>query len=59
MKTTVNLTIHAPSVAAAKALLGYLRRMTGLLHENGTLSKDVILEYGKPKGIQHGKKKRK
>ena len=59
MKTTINLTIHAPSVAAAKALLGYRRRMTDLLHENGTLSKDVLLEYGKPKGAKRGNKKSK
>ena len=65
MKTTINLTIHAPSKEAAKFCLEYLLTAWDALHRSGEAPANTFLglvvgarEYGKPKGIRHGKKKK-
>lgn len=59
MKTTINLTIHAPSKKAAKFCLEYLLVAWDALHRSGDAPVNTFLEYGEPKGIRHGKKKKK
>ena len=58
MKTMVNLTIHAPSKKAAKRCLDHLRWAWDRLHRSGYAPVNTFLEYGEPKGIRHGKKKK-
>ena len=58
MKTTVNLTIHASSEWAAKFVRDYLRMAMVRLHRSGDAPVNTFLEYGEPKGIRHGKKKK-
>ena len=58
MKTTINLTIHAPGKKAAKACLDHLRWAWDRLHRSGDAPVNTFLEYGEPKGIRHGKKKK-
>ena len=58
MKTTIKLTIHAPSKKAAKACLDHLRWAWDRLHRSGDAPVNTFLEYGEPKGIRHGKKKK-
>ena len=58
MKTTVNLTIHAPSRKAAKFCLESLLIAWYTMQEAGDTPANAFLEYGKPKGIRHGKKKK-
>lgn len=59
MKTTTNLTIHAPSKKAAKECLEHLLWAWDRLRKSGDAPVNTFLEYGEPKGIRHGKKKRK
>ena len=58
MKTTINLTIRAPSKKAAKACLDHLRWAWEALRRSGDAPANTFLEYGEPKGIRHGKKKK-
>ena len=59
MKTTINLTIHAPSKKAARACLEHLLWAWNALCESGYAPVNTFLECGEPKGIRHGKKKKK
>ena len=59
MKTTINLTIHAPSGKAAKACLEHLLWAWNALHKSGDAPVDTFLEYGEPKGAKRGDKKSK
>lgn len=59
MKTTINLTIHAPSKKAAKECLEHLLWAWDALRRSGDAPANTFLEYGELKGTQHGKKKRK
>ena len=46
MKTTTNLTIHAPSKKAAKFCLEYLLVAWDALHRSGDAPVNTFLEYG-------------
>ena len=59
MKTTINLTIHAPSKKAAKACLDHLLWAWNALHKSGEAPVNTFLEYGEPKGAKRGKSKAK
>ena len=58
MKTTVSLTIHAPSRRAAARCLKYIRWAWNVQLNSGLAPADAFLECGEPKGIQNGKKKK-
>lgn len=59
MKTTINLTIHAPGRKAAKFCLEYLLIAWEALHRSGDAPVNTFLEYGEPKGAKRDDKKRK
>ena len=59
MKTTINLTIHAPSKKAAKVCLEHLLIAWDALHRSGDAPVNTFLEYGEPKGAKRDDKKRK
>lgn len=59
MKTTINLTIHAPSKKAAKTCLGFLLCVWGVLCEFGEAPINTFLEYGDPKTAKPRKGKPK
>ena len=59
MKTTISLTIHAPSKKAAKFCLDHLRWAWDRLHRSGDAPVNTFLEYGEPKGAKRDDKKRK
>ena len=58
MKTTIQLTIHAPSKKAAVECLTYLRLCWNALRGSGEAPVDTFLEYGYPKGAKRGKAKK-
>lgn len=58
MKTTINLTIHAPSKKAAKLCFDHLLWAWDALRRSGDAPANTFLEYGEPKGIRHGKNKK-
>ena len=59
MKTTINLTIHAPSKKAAKTLLDFLLCAWDTLHKSGEAPINTFLEYGDPKTAKPRKGKPK
>ena len=58
MKTTINLTIHAPSKKDVKFCLEYLLIAWEALHRSGDAPVNTFLEYGEPKGAKSGNKKK-
>ena len=52
MKTTINLTIHAPSRKAAKACFDHLLSAWNSLHKSGEAPVDTFLEYGTPRTVR-------
>lgn len=56
MKTTLNLTIHAPSKKAAKACLDHLRWAWDRLRRSGDAPINTFLEYGEPRSPKRRKK---
>lgn len=59
MKTTINLTIHAPSKKAAKTCLDFLLCAWDILHRFGEVPIGVFLGCGGPKMVKSRKGKPK
>jgi hypothetical protein len=56
MKTTTNLTIHAPSKKAAKECLEHLLWAWDALRRSGDAPANTFLEYGEPRPLKRRKK---